>query len=414
MENWELTKRERKALRKLEHKAEQAAQTKAKSSKNILGILGLIAGGLIIGWTLIPTLQTANPQPPLLSKTALLEIAKDDYLSGQPNAKVVLMEYLDFECEACRAYYPLVKELQDEFKDDLAVVTRYFPLPGHKNGLPAALAVEAAARQGKFIEMHNILFENQEKWGEKRQSDSNIFLPYAEQIGLNIEQFKRDLSEKSVMERVKRDQQSGVELGVQSTPSFFLNGVKIQNTRSYEDFKTLIQAELIKSPANQKIGEKVHEHSDLKVYLNDTLLNLSQDKYQSTKEKPLNEDTHLHDGNGNNVHKHRTKITMGDFFKSLGIGFTKDCFILDTGENFCSEGDKTLKFFVNGKENQEFGQYEFTDLDRLLITYGSPSPEVLQKQLNSVTDQACLYSEKCPERGTPPTENCAVGLGGDC
>jgi hypothetical protein len=99
---------------------------------------------------------------------------------------------------------------------------------------------------------------------------------------------------------------------------------------------------------------------------------------------------------------------MGDFFTSLGIEFNKDCFILDTGERYCSEGDKKLQFFVNGAENNQFDNYEFSDLDRLLITYGDTSSEVIQKQISSVTDQACLYSEKCPERGKPPTENCAV------
>ena len=83
-------------------------------------------------------------------KKALLELAPDDWVKGNKEAKVILVEYLDFECEACGSYYPLMKELSDEFKDDVTFVNRYFPLPGHKNSMTAATAVEAAGTIGKY------------------------------------------------------------------------------------------------------------------------------------------------------------------------------------------------------------------------------------------------------------------------
>ena len=88
----------------------------------------------------------------------------DDHVRGGSGGQVVLVEYLDFECEACAAYSPLVKQLKDEFKDNLTVVTRFFPLAGHKNSMTSAISVEAAGRQGKFFEMQDKLFAEQKKW----------------------------------------------------------------------------------------------------------------------------------------------------------------------------------------------------------------------------------------------------------
>ncbi len=345
----------------------------------------------------------------------LLEVLPDDYIKGNKDATVTLIEYLDFECEACGAYYPLMKQLSEEFKTDVRFVNRYFPLPGHKNGMNAALAVEAASKQGKYWEMHNLLFENQKTWGEKQVSTPAVFEGYAKQLGLNLEQFKKDVSSKEVKDRVERDKSSGQQLGVSGTPSFFLEGEKLQNPRTIDDFKTLLKAAILKAPrpSQQVLGEKVHEHADLKVYLNGKQLDLTQAKYQSTEDKEIDPDTHLHDGNGDIVHKHRKGITLGYFLKTLKIDFSKDCLVLDTGERYCNSGDNELKFRVNGKANDQFNSYEFSDLDRILISYG-PKQEEISKQMQSVTDIACMYSEKCPERGTPPTEKCVGGLGDDC
>lgn len=171
----------------------------------------------------------------------LLDVVPDDYIKGNKEASVTIVEYLDFECEACGAYYPLVKQLSEEFKDDVRFVNRYFPLPGHQNGLPAALAVEAAAKQGRYWEMHDKLFEEQASWGEKQAADPTIFENYAQQIGLNIDQFKKDVNSAEVKERVERDRNSGIRLGVSGTPTFFLNGDKIPNPKTAEDFRTFIK-----------------------------------------------------------------------------------------------------------------------------------------------------------------------------
>ena len=177
----------------------------------------------------------------------LLEVASDDWIKGNKDASVTLVEYMDFECEACGAYYPLINQLEEEFKNEVRFVNRYFPLPGHKNGLLSALAVEAAGKQGKYWEMHDILFENQKTWGEKQSPDPTIFEGYAKQIKLNIDKFKKDVVSQEIKDRVNRDKNAGVKLGVSGTPTFFLNGEKIPNPKSLEDFRSFIQAAVIKA-----------------------------------------------------------------------------------------------------------------------------------------------------------------------
>lgn len=211
--------------------------------------LAAVAVGLAI-WGASATKDKAATQAPAAG-TDLLAVVADDYVKGNPAAPVTLVEYLDFECEACGAYYPLLKQLSADFPDDLRIVTRYFPLPGHKNGMTAALAVEAAARQGKYAEMHDTLFENQAAWGEQQKADPATFERYAAQIGLDMERFKADVKDASVRARVERDLASGRELGNTGTPSFFLNGQKLNNPGSYEALKAAITDAVATAPKAQ-------------------------------------------------------------------------------------------------------------------------------------------------------------------
>lgn len=380
--------------------------------KKLISIITAVSLAIIVaGYLLINKTGSTSTQVPSDAQKELIDIVSDDHIKGNKDSSVTLIEYLDFECEACGAYYPLVKQLSEEFKTEVRFVSRYFPLPGHKNGMQAALSVEAASKQGKYWEMHDVLFENQSSWGEKQFADPTIFEGYAKQIGLNLEQFKKDVSSKEVKDRVERDKASGQSLGVSGTPSFFLNGEKLQNPKTPEDFKTLIKAAILKAPKadEPKLGDKVHEHADFKVYLNGKIFDFTSDQYQDSKD-PY---THVHDGNGEVTHKHRQGVTLGYFFKSIGINFDNQCFITDDGKKYCNDDKNSLKFNVNGKPNDKFGNYEISDLDKILISYG-PKDEVIKSQINSISDDACLYSEKCPERGKPPTENCVGALGSDC
>lgn len=216
-------------------------QRKSERFNSGLKVIGwLLFGAAILGglvWLII-----SRPQKEVVDTSPLLTISSDDYSKGNSAAPVTLIEYLDFECEACGAYYPLLKKLAEEFPDDLRIVTRYFPLPGHRNGLPAALAVEAAAKQGKYWEMHDMLFESQKEWSEKQAANPALFEKYAVALGLDLETFKKDVEDPATFARVKRDMDSGQKLGNSGTPTFFLNGQKIENPQGYEPFKELVQS----------------------------------------------------------------------------------------------------------------------------------------------------------------------------
>lgn len=381
-------------------------------------LLSVLIGAGVIGafaWfvTERPPEQTGAPADPL-------QIAPDDHITGSKDASVTLVEYLDFECSACGAYFPVVKKLEQEFPQDLRIVKRYFPLPppNHSNGLPSALAVEAAARQGKYAEMHDLLFTEQKSWGGK-PADKQIFERYAEKLGLDMDRFKEDVSSAAVKTRVNRDKNSGTTLGISGTPTFFLNGEKLQNPGNYEAFKALIQKKIVKAPqaeapVAQENQEKIHEHADFAIYLEGEKMDFQDPKYQSSEEKALDPDTHLHDGVGDVIHKHKKGITLGYFLGTLGLRLDGKCLTTEAGKEYCDTADKPLRLYVNGTPNDTLGNYEFSDLDRLLITYGKVEEAALKQELESIGDRACIYSEKCPERGAPPTESCAGGLGTSC
>ncbi|MCZ0983300.1 thioredoxin domain-containing protein [Streptomyces diastatochromogenes] len=165
-------------------------------------------------------------------------------LTTPKRSELTVVEFLDFECEACGAVHPIVEKLREEYGDRVTFVARYFPMPGHKNGEPAARAAEAAARQGRFEEMYAKLFTTQKEWGEAQDSRESVFRDYARQIGLDLRKFDAALADPKTAERVKADQRDGLALGVQGTPTFLLDGVKISTPRSYEAFKALIDARL--------------------------------------------------------------------------------------------------------------------------------------------------------------------------
>ncbi|WP_081238918.1 thioredoxin domain-containing protein [Streptomyces viridosporus] len=165
-------------------------------------------------------------------------------LTDPADSELTLVEFLDFECEACGAYFPVVEKLREEYGDRVTFVARYFPMPGHRNGELAARTAEAAARQGKFEEMYTKLFTTQKEWGESQEWKEDVFRGYAEGLGLDMKEFDADLADPETAGRVQEDQRDGLGLGVQGTPTFFLDGRRIPNPGSYEQFKALIDERL--------------------------------------------------------------------------------------------------------------------------------------------------------------------------
>lgn len=177
-------------------------------------------------------------------QTASLVISAQDWVKGNAESQVTLVEYSDFQCPACGAYQPLVKQLMQEFGDKIQFVYRHFPLSQiHANAEGAAFASEAAGKQGKFWEMHDLLFANQAVWS-KSPIAGQLFEKYASELGIDLAQFKTDVRSSEVKGKVRNDYLSGVAFGIEGTPTFFLNGKKLENPRSYEQFKAIILNEL--------------------------------------------------------------------------------------------------------------------------------------------------------------------------
>lgn len=153
----------------------------------------------------------------------------------------------------------------------------------------------------------------------------------------------------------------------------------------------------------------IHDHADFKVYLNGLSYNFAREKYMSAENMTLSNFAHFHDLKGNIIHKHASGITLGFFLDTLGMQLDGNCFVLDDGTSYCNKGNKKLKLYVNGEKNDEFDQYDIQDEDRIMISYGDETAEEIKKQLASATDEACIYSLKCPEKGAPPEEATCVG-----
>ncbi|MGE0308549.1 MAG: DsbA family protein [Acidimicrobiia bacterium] len=162
-------------------------------------------------------------------------------LSTAEDGKVTFVEFLDFECEACAAAYPAIEELRDDYDGRVTFVVRNFPL--HNNSEAAARAAEAAAEQGKFEQMYDMLFQTQTEWGEKDTSQEDVFFGYAELLGLDMEQFRTVYDDPATLAKIRRDKADGTELGVEGTPTFFLNGDMVE-VSSLAELIELIDAAL--------------------------------------------------------------------------------------------------------------------------------------------------------------------------
>lgn len=150
----------------------------------------------------------------------------DDGGAGAPT----LVEFLDFECEACGAFYPYGEDVRKQYDGKLTYVIRYFPMPGHRNSMTAAVAVEAAAQQGKFEEMYRKMFETQAEWGEKQASEAPRFRGYAQELGLDLTAYDAAVADSRTQERVQKDFDAARALGATGTPTFFLDGRKLELT----------------------------------------------------------------------------------------------------------------------------------------------------------------------------------------
>ncbi len=206
-----------------------------QEAKVLLGI-GIVTIAILVGAVFF-----LNQTTPVSTKGPVDEkllIKNDSNKIASDSAKVTIVEFGDYQCPACRAAFPNVNRVLKDYSGKVNFVFRHFPLPQHQNALSAAEAAEAAGEQGKYWQMHDLLYENQPEWSESADP-LGIFSKYAASLNLNVEQFKNFVSTNKYHDKILSDKSDGEKLGINSTPTFYINGIKLPGY-SYEDFKSRI------------------------------------------------------------------------------------------------------------------------------------------------------------------------------
>ncbi len=159
-------------------------------------------------------------------------------LRGNPDAQLAIVSFMDFECPYCRRVNETMERIEEEYGDRVRIVFKHLPLTGHARAPAAHAAAEASHRQGRFWEMHDRIFAS------PREMSPEKYVEYAQEIGLDVERFRRDVASSEVKRRVAGDLAEAATLGVTGTPSFFVNGRFLSGAQPYEVFQALIDEEL--------------------------------------------------------------------------------------------------------------------------------------------------------------------------
>lgn len=210
-----------------------------KNKKILWSVIAILVIGSIFGMIKLASKSQnsdSNSNSLVLTVSAIND---NENVKGNKEAKVTLIEYSDFQCPACGSYYPILKKVSEDWGAQVRFAYRHFPLSRHKNAKLAATVAEAAGEQGQFWEMHDLIFQNQSDWSEEKNA-AVIFAKYAQDLGLNLAQFQTDIASEEIKTKIENDYKSGVQAGVDATPTFFLNGKKLATPRNYDEFKNAI------------------------------------------------------------------------------------------------------------------------------------------------------------------------------
>jgi len=211
-------------------------------------VIAVIVGAVI---ALIAFGGTSEAPSSSLSREEILAVTETDYIKNSDtsvdelNKKVEIIEYGDFQCPACGAVYPIVQEALLGYEDDVAFVFRHFPLVSiHPNAMIAHRAAEAAGEQGKFFDMHDLLYERQQLWSTGDSAD-DIISVFAEELELNIDQYRETFNSSETLQKINTQLDAGQSIGVSATPTFFVNGEQLeQSPRSVEELRAIIEQAL--------------------------------------------------------------------------------------------------------------------------------------------------------------------------
>ncbi len=210
----------REKQRRIRAAKQQAARRKEQRTR----ILGRLALYVALPALLIFAVLVLLSQGPTYSP---VEVAPDDHVYGDPETPVGIVVYADFQCPACATEARLMSRIWPRIEDRAHLIFRHYPLTAsNPHAWTAALYAEAAGRQGRFWEMHDMLFANQSVWSFLPEAESE-FDSYAEMLALDLAQLRADLASAEVIDKVRNDQRGGNAAGVRSTPSMFINGRRV-------------------------------------------------------------------------------------------------------------------------------------------------------------------------------------------
>ena len=221
-------------------------------SKQFLGVIVVVIL-VFVGIFIFGSNKSDTPTSKTSSTATLTE-----HIEGQGKDGVTLVEYGDYQCPYCGEYYPIVKQIEAEYNTQITFQFRNFPLVSiHQNAFAGARAAEAAGLEGKFWQMHDLLYEQNEAYYAGQTAGSWIGAsdptPYfdadAQELGLNVTQFKADYASDTVNNLVNADMAEGNKLNIDATPTFFLDGKQIQPTESASSFQQFINAAIAKKAA---------------------------------------------------------------------------------------------------------------------------------------------------------------------
>lgn len=199
-------------------------------NKMFLGIIGVTIAIIVIAVTVFskPPVETQT-----LKRSDLIE---SNTIVKNASASAFLVEFSDFQCPACKAAKPVVDDVLKTYGDKITFAYRHFPLDQHPYSVQAGIAAEAANRQGKFWEMGDAMFASVQE-----QFSDSMMLDLAKLIKLDVDQFKKDIADPALKDKVLSDRAAGIRLDVNATPTFYLNGKKL-DLASYSELKSLVAA----------------------------------------------------------------------------------------------------------------------------------------------------------------------------
>ena len=202
----------------------------------------------VLGFAVMQSKSKAEPKRKIENPKI---VQTDDHIRGKVDSKVYFIEYADFECPACNSWEPELQKIEAEYGDRVAFIFRNFPITSaHVNALAAARTAEAANLQGKFWEMHDLLFSKYNEWKGDNKSAQGKFESYAEELGLDMDQFRQDYKSEAVLDRINSDAASATELGATGTPTFFVNGELLELKNVTEG------APILRKTLDEKLGSE--------------------------------------------------------------------------------------------------------------------------------------------------------------